>query len=168
VLKHLPSKRTISEYTFMQALRIFIDLDGVIADFNQARKNHPLRMDNRYKGRPDMIPNIYKDLEPMPGAIMAVNELLDNPKFDIYFLSSAPWDNPDAWTHKRLWLTKHFDENKIRKRLILSHHKNFMIGDYLIDDREVNGANLFEGELLKFRSPLFPNWDCILKYLNSI
>ena len=69
-----------------------------------------------------------------------VNKLLNNPNFDVYFLSTAPWDNPDAWTNKRLWIANHFDEKLIRKRLILCHHKNFLKGDILIDDKEWNGA----------------------------
>ena len=51
------------------------------------------------------------------------------------------------------------------KRLILSHHKNLNHGDYLIDDREKNGAKEFKGELLQFGSNKFPDWDAILTYL---
>lgn len=144
---------------------IYIDLDGVIADFDKARWEHPLCNQTPFKGRPDRIPNIYRDLEPIEGALDAVNQLLDNELLDIYILSTAPWDNPDAWTHKRLWVEKYFGK-KIRKRLILCHHKHLLIGDYLIDDRRFNGASEFTGQWIHFGSEEYPNWKVVLEFVD--
>jgi len=36
---------------------------------------------------------------------------------------------------------------------------------YLIDDREKNGVGDFKGELIKFGSEQFQNWQSVLKYL---
>ena len=143
----------------------YIDLDGVIADFDKARWEHPLCNQTPFKGRPDRIPNIYRDLEPIEGALDAVNQLLDNERLDIYILSTAPWDNPDAWTHKRLWVEKYFGK-KIRKRLILCHHKHLLIGDYLIDDRRFNGASEFTGQWIHFGSEEYPNWKVVLEFVD--
>ena len=145
---------------------IYIDLDGVIADFEKGKKEHPLSSITPYIGRPDKLPDIYKDLKPIDGSIDAVNMLLQNEKFNVFFLSTAPWDNPPAWTHKRLWLAKYFEEKLIRKKLILSHHKNLLIGDYLIDDRPFNGASSFKGEWIHFGSQKYPNWHIVLNFLN--
>ena len=60
---------------------------------------------------------------------------------------------------KDLWIAKYFDEKLIRKRLILCHHKQLMIGDYLIDDRRFNGASEFKGKWIHFGSEDFPNWE---------
>ena len=144
---------------------IYIDLDGVVADFEKGRSEHPLSTITPYKGRPDKLPGVYENLEPIAGAIDAVNNLLNSENFDVYFLSTAPWDNPEAWMHKRLWIAKYFDEKLIRKRLILSHHKHLLIGDFLIDDRRFNGASEFKGDWLHFGSDEYPNWDVVLAYI---
>ena len=144
---------------------IYIDLDGVVADFDKGRSEHPLSLVTPYIGRPDKLPGVYEDLSPMPNAIESVNKLLISPDFKVYFLSTAPWDNPEAWMHKRLWVAKYFDEKLIRKKLILCHHKQLLIGDYLIDDRRFNGASEFEGEWIHFGSEQFPDWNRVLDYL---
>ena len=77
-------------------------------------------------------------------------------------------NNIDAWTHKRLWIANHFDEKLIRKRLILCHHKNFLKGDFLIDDRKWNGAQDFEGEWIEFGGQQFPDWESVMNRLESL
>ena len=84
--------------------------------------------------------------------------------YDVYILSTAPWNNPSAWSDKLVWVKKYLGD-KAYKRLILSHHKNLNIGDYLIDDRIVNGASSFKGELIVFGSEKFPNWKSVLRYI---
>lgn len=145
---------------------IHIDTDGVVADFDKGKRDHPLGSVTPYIGRPDKLPGVYENLEPITQAVDSVSKLLKSPLYDVYFLSTAPWDNPEAWTHKRLWIAKHFDEKLVRKRLILCHHKQLLIGDYLIDDRRFNGASEFTGEWIHFGSEAFPNWGTILVYLN--
>lgn len=145
---------------------IYIDLDGVVADFEKARVKHALSNITPYIGRPDKLPGVYEDLEPIADAIASVNILLNHKDYDVYFLSTAPWDNPEAWMHKRLWIAKHFNEKLVRKRLILSHHKHLLIGDYLVDDRRFNGASEFKGEWIHFGSENFTNWIKVLKHLN--
>ncbi|SMO48339.1 5' nucleotidase, NT5C type [Gracilimonas mengyeensis] len=145
---------------------IHIDLDGVIADFDKARNAHPLSKQSPYKGRPDKLPGIYKDLEPIPGSIEAVKKLLDDQRFEVFILSSAPWDNPDAWTHKRLWVEKYFGK-AMRNKLILTKRKDLVIGDYLIDDLPWNGAKEFKGTWIHFGSDAFPDWEAILQKLEN-
>ena len=144
---------------------VYIDLDGVIADFDKGKSEHPLGKVSPYIGRPDKLPGIYENLDPIEGAIDSVNKLL-NSQYKIFFLSTAPWDNPDAWTHKRLWIAKYFEEKLIKKKLILCHHKQLLIGDYLIDDRKWNGAAEFTGDWIHFGSERFPKWESVLDYLN--
>ncbi len=143
---------------------LFIDLDGVVADFVSAMNTHPKKEISPYDEHPDTIPHIFRDLKPIKGAIKAVNILLDATNYNVYFLSTAPWDNPSAWTDKRLWIEEQFGE-KINRKLILTHRKDLVKGDILIDDRPNNGAKDFEGELITFGSHKYPNWDAVLHYL---
>jgi 5'(3')-deoxyribonucleotidase len=57
------------------------------------------------------------------------------------------------------------EESIFYKRLIISHHKDLNRGDFLIDDREKNGAKEFKGELIQFGLPKFPDWPSVVKYL---
>ena len=143
---------------------LFIDLDGVIADFVSAMTSHPLKNTPPYDEHPDTIPHIFRDLKPLEGAVKAVNQLLEANSYEVYFLSTAPWDNPSAWTDKRLWLAEQFGD-KINRRLILTHRKDLIKGDILIDDRPNNGAAQFDGEWIHFGAETYPNWQVVLNYL---
>lgn len=105
-------------------------------------------------------------MDPMPGALEAMQEL--NKVFDLYILSTAPWLNPSAWIDKLEWVQRYFGKGKdtiFHKRLIISHHKDLNCGDFLIDDRENNGANEFKGELIRFGSSDYPDWPTVVEYL---
>ena len=100
----------------------------------------------------------------MKGAVEAFNELCFDEDYDVYILSTAPWNIPNSWTQKRLWVSKYLGA-KAHKRLILCNHKNLLRGDILIDDRTANGAGEFQGELMQFGTEKYPNWEQTLKYL---
>lgn len=143
---------------------LYIDLDGVVADFVTAMKTHLLIHQPPHDKNPDTIPGLFRHLKPIDAAIESVKKLLKSPKYDVYFLSTAPWNNPSAWTDKRLWIEQQFG-NEINRRLILTHRKDLIIGDILIDDRPNNGAKNFQGEWIHFGSKDFPDWNSIIKYL---
>jgi 5'-nucleotidase len=122
----------------------------------------------KYQGRIDEAPGIFALMRSMPGAIDAFKELSE--RFDTYLLSTAPWRNPSAWQHKLEWVHEHLgieEDSPAYKRLILTHHKDLNHGDFLVDDRPNNGADRFEGELIRFGSPEFPDWQAVLEYLRT-
>lgn len=149
---------------------LFLDMDGVLADFESGLARVSDEVKREYacdeKGKPhyDDIPGLFALMDPMPGAIEAVNRLSE--KYDVYALSTAPWHNPSAWSDKLQWIKRHFGE-ALHKRLILSHHKNLCAspGAYLVDDRDRHGADQFGDRLIRFGSPQFPDWKAVCAYL---
>jgi 5'(3')-deoxyribonucleotidase len=145
--------------------RLFFDMDNVLVDFASGLERLDEATKKKYEGHLDDVPGIFGLMDPMPGAIDAVHRLAK--KYDVYILSTAPWKNPSAWSDKVAWVTKYFDD-VFHKRLILSHHKDFIKGDYLIDDRPKHGAETFEGEWIQFGSERFPDWSAVVDYLNAM
>ena len=140
---------------------LYIDMDGVIVDFQSGIDSLSKEEYEKYYGRFFLCPNIFSKMKPMDGALDAVAKLSE--KYDTYILSGPGWDNASAWSDKYNWVHEYLPF--MRKRLILSSHKNLNRGDYLIDDRTANGADKFSGELIAFGSEKFPDWDTVLKYL---
>lgn len=146
---------------------LYLDMDGVLVDFRSAFSKVPAETLREYEGRPDDIPGIFALMEPMPGALEAVEKLRD--KYDLYILSSSPWENPTALGDKLAWVKKHFGgdgpENIFYRKAIFSSVKHLSCGDILIDDRMVNGAGEFSGRHIHFGSAAFPDWSAILDEL---
>jgi len=103
-------------------------------------------------------------MDPLPGALEAFSILVEH--FDVFILSTAPWDNPSAWTDKALWVKRHLGE-PARKRLILTHRKDLNRGDFLVDDREKHGAKNFAGKHIHFKTEQFPDWASVLSFLSG-
>lgn len=141
---------------------VYIDMDGVLVDLQSEIDKIPNDIRVKLGNNVDTYPGVFKDPKPIEGAIEAFKLIADN--YDTFILTTAPWDNPEAWTHKRLWVERYLGDYGY-KRLITSHYKNLLIGNYLIDDRTVNGAREFDGEFIHFGSDKFPNWKSVLKHL---
>jgi len=145
---------------------VYVDMDNTIVDFRSGIEKLSKEDQEKFKDNLDDHPEIFALMEPIDGAIEALKEL--NNHFDLYILSTAPWDNPNAWKQKRDWIGKYFGDKKkdvFYKKVILSHYKNLNKGDYLIDDRPNNGAENFEGEWIKFGSKKYPDWEAVTKFL---
>lgn len=144
---------------------LYIDMDNVLVDFASGIKRISQADAARHADYLDEVPGIFSLMDPMPGALQAYSELAE--RFDTYILSTAPWENPSAWSDKLLWVKKHLDESAY-KRLILTHHKNLNSGDFLVDDRPNNGAEDFPGKLIHFgANHPFPDWPSVLEYLRA-
>jgi len=153
---------------------IYIDMDGVLVDFKGAmEKAYDINPDYRetHKNNPDEIPDIFKDPKPIKGAKEAIKELADSGLYELFIATTATWNNHEAAAHKRLWIEKHFG-NIFKKKMFITHRKDLLKGDYLIDDRIENGAKDFDGTLLPFGWNYskkvwnkYPRWVDILEKL---
>jgi len=153
---------------------LYIDMDGVIVDTKSAMDawfSEHLNIANKYKENPDHIPGIFRFPPPIKGAIESIKKLSESNKYDIFILTSAPWGNPESNTDKRYWIEAYF-KKLFHKKLIITHRKDLLMGDYLIDDRLANGADEFTGKLLSFgwdyennKWNEYPTWNSILKVL---
>ena len=157
---------------------IYIDMDGVLVDFESAyglitpeekKQYNPCgkaEKDADY----DEIPNIYSKMLPLNGAIDAYKQLSSDERFKVYILSTAPWGNPSAWSDKLEWVKEYLGE-KAKKTLILSHNKqlNFSENAYLIDDKDIEktGQRYWKekNRLIHFgEKGDYKNWAEVLKF----
>lgn len=151
---------------------ILVDMDGVLVKSPSQEQEDTKRRKMGRKGRKEGteehqihwsdIPDIFSDLEPMEGAIESYIKLSQD--YDLYVVSTSPWNNSSAWTDKKKWIEKHLPI--ANKRLFLTHNKHMIRGDYLIDDRLKNGAEKFPGKLIHFGQEPFENWDKVLNYFD--
>lgn len=114
--------------------RIFIDMDGTLAEWRDIKSNSELYE----KG-------YYESLKPNNFLLEEVKNLIKEGK-DIYILSSFLSDSNYALKEKNLWLNKYLPELPIQKRIFVPYGDvkykylpiNITAFDYLVDDHTKN------------------------------
>lgn len=149
---------------------IYIDMDGVVADFDGAYKRQ-LKPDLLY---PQSRPGFFLTLQLIPGALEAVTYLLASDKCDTFFLSAPSNKNIHSYTEKAQYIERYFGHSSL-DRLILASRKDKLlksgVTQYLIDDYNYhrNGQSKWEeaGKLIHFGTDKFPNWFAVLRFLHE-
>lgn len=146
------------------AMRVLVDMDGVIADWGAAYgaaldahgpaaagipRHHQQTSFDLLAGRTDdekrviwqvlAQPGFYAGLAEIPGAHTALSSIL-RAGHDVRFVSS-PWpSNVSCASDKLAWVGRHYGPDWV-PRVILTTDKTLVYGDLLIDDKpEVTGA----------------------------
>ena len=94
-------------------LNIYIDMDGVLADFF-AVPNCVQRFETE-KG-------FFRRLKPFKKNVQAVRKLIADGKHNVFVLSASPNDRAD--TDKRLWLAKYLPELETENAIIMRNGEN--------------------------------------------
>lgn len=147
-------------------MRIYIDMDGVISDFEKAAKTTrpPGYESDPPFPRPDKWVD-YRYLDVIEGAEEAVKYLHNN--HEVFIATTPPWDRIQVWADKRAWLEENFPY--LKQRLIFTHRKDLLIGDILIDDSNYRGQPDFQGEWFWFNKKWSnKNWKACLKFIKKL
>ena len=136
-------------------------MDGVISDFDKAAKaGGGIKTDSEIR-RPDLWVD-FRNLDVVPGAQDALIKL--NQDFDIFIATTPPWTRPKVWGEKREWIEEHFPW--LKRKMILTHRKDLLIGDILIDDSRWRGQPDFQGDWLWFgTSQRCKDWPSTLELI---
>ncbi|MHB1641133.1 MAG: 5' nucleotidase, NT5C type [Acidithiobacillus sp.] len=125
--------------------RVFVDMDGVIVNFDAYKTASGLSADEIKRK-----PGAYFDMPPIEGAIEAVRSVIGM-GYEVWVATKPPTGISYAYSDKAAWIFNHLPE--LKRRLIITHDKGLLgdAGDYLCDDRphKANCAN-FPGTLLAF------------------
>ena len=143
--------------------KIFIDMDGVIVDFDRYMAENNMTAEEVKK-----TPGAYYRMKPMHEAIDSACLLAG--VYDVWIATKPPTGQAHAYQDKAMWVFKHMPE--FTKKLIITHDKGLLgdEGDFLIDDRP-HKANcyLFKGQLLAFGAlHQFKNWYDIREYFSQL
>lgn len=138
--------------------RVFIDMDGVMADFEGFMAE--FSVDAEYIKRQ---PGCYRRLRPIPGAIEAIRQIIAM-GYEVWVATKPPTAQPHAYAEKVAWILEHLPE--LERRIIITHDKG-LLGDecdFLCDDmpQRANCA-VFPGTLIHFGKGM--GWPQVVDYL---
>ncbi|NWU64403.1 NT5C protein, partial [Pterocles burchelli] len=158
-------------------LRVLVDMDGVLADFEGAvlrgfrgrfpseprveleeRRGFSVR--EQYRGlREDLgakvasvyeSPGFFLGLDPIPGALEAMQEMIRMQDTEIFICTSPLQKYEHCIVEKYKWVEKHLGPEFV-ERIILTRDKTVVAADLLFDDKDtIRGAELT------------PSWEHVL------
>lgn len=131
--------------TYPETPRVYFDMDGPLADFEQGANLRGLSMESM-----KLTAGAYMNLPVTAGAKAAVKAIVEM-GFEPWVMTKIPRENPYAATEKLLWLPREFPV--FGEQVIITPDKGAPGRkiDILIDDHpEWANANNFKGTILTF------------------
>lgn len=131
---------------------LYIELDNVICNYN--RRVFELRAEYDCDDINE-LPIHYKDMEPIDGAIKAVEELAQN--LDVYIVT------PDEKREEKTeWIRTHLPHTV--DNIIFCDIEEIRDGNYLVCFEKKKGG-CFRGRLIEYYSFDFPTWNEVYQYI---
>jgi 5'(3')-deoxyribonucleotidase len=140
--------------------RVFLDMDGVIVDFDGYKKSLGLTGDEVKKQ-----PGAYLKMKPYPGAFDGIKNLV-GAGYDVWLATKPPTGISFAYADKAEWVFQYLPE--LKRKIIITHDKGLLgnENDFLVDDRphKANCEN-FRGTLIKFIDGM--TWDEAIRLIRK-
>ena len=142
--------------------KVFIDMDGVIVDFEAHMLETGLTSDQI---KP--IVGAYAAMKPIGGALESVRSVIGM-GFEVWIATKPPTGIAHAYADKVSWVLEHLPE--LKRRIIVTHNKGLLGGehDFLIDDRPHKAdCESFSGTLIRFGPEFDVLWVDVLDRLRK-
>jgi 5'(3')-deoxyribonucleotidase len=125
-------------------MTVFLDMDGVLADFDSAVKEKIFDPPEMFEKR------FFRDLKVMPGAKSFVRWALRQPYLDLYIASKPLTKRGILYsaTEKLEWVKEHFPE--LLDKTSLVSDKGLLLGSVLVDDDKKAWGDKFRGVFFHF------------------
>ncbi|MBQ5607035.1 MAG: esterase [Prevotella sp.] len=111
----------------------------------------------------DALRNKHNDQH--PGAVKAFRELAES--YNVFIIADSPTAYPAYIGEVQEW-AQEFINVYAHNHIIFCNRKNLMLGDYLIDPSEDNGADEFMGTLIEFGSDKFKTWEETMEFFGRL
>lgn len=140
---------------------VFLDLDGVLADFDAAAVDQ-----NGSKDLSKMfVKGFFRSLPIKEGAKEAVDRLRQYQGIQLCIGSKPVKTNLWSTIEKYEWVQEHFPF--LLPNVTLTFNKGLLLGDFLVDDDSI-WKELFRGEFILFdRERPHESWDVVLNRLRE-
>lgn len=145
---------------YLQKINVYCDMDGVLADFN-GKENALQRFETEIA--------FFQTLKPIKNNVKALNELIDNPHFNVFILSASP--NEQADKDKYAWLMCVFGR-KLKKSHIIIMRCGENKADYV---KTTNNNILFDDygkNCIEFarvgKAYKIDKWHSIKRYMRTL
>lgn len=87
-------------------LTVYVDMDDVLCDYST--KIREKKAQSSATPYPQSEPGFFRSLEPIEGALIAIDQLRSRKDIDLYILTAPSTKNPLSYTEKRLWIEDKF------------------------------------------------------------